>query len=89
MRTSVSDVKELALPLKLDKVLQNRRLQQLAVQLCHTVHLPTPDNGEVAHPDLLGETFFDERHTCEAVAVVGEFLFDCFEEEEVLCMRKS
>lgn len=55
------------------------------MQLRHPIHLPTPDHRQVAHPHLFGEAFFDERHAREAVSVVGEFLFDGFEEEEVLC----
>ncbi len=81
LRTSVCDVEVFARSVELHEVLQDRRLEELTVQLSDTVDLAATDDSEVAHADLLGEALFDERHAREPVAVAGELLFDRLEED--------
>lgn len=51
------------------------------MELSDTIDLAATDHSEIAHADLLGEAFFDERHARQPVTVAGELLFDGLEED--------
>lgn len=53
------------------------------MQLRHTVDLAATDDGEVSHADLPGVALLDERHPGEPLAVAGELLLDCLQEDAV------
>lgn len=77
---TVGDIGEEIAALELHKVAEDRALQQLRVQLGHTVHFHRADNGEESHADVLGRALFDDGHAADAVHVAGPSLSDLSEE---------
>ena len=53
------------------EVLEERGLQEVGVECCHTVHGERTHDGEVRHADHLATAFFDEAHAGEASVVAG------------------
>ena len=53
--TSVCDVPEFALPVKLDEVREEVLLYQLRMELGNSIDLSAPNDCEIGHADLLWE----------------------------------
>jgi hypothetical protein len=53
--TSVCDVPELALPIKLHEVREEVLLYQVRMELGDSVDFPAPNDCEIGHADLLWE----------------------------------
>ena len=53
--TSICDVPEFALPIKLDEVREEVLLYQLRMELGNSIDLSAPNDREIGHADLLRE----------------------------------
>jgi hypothetical protein len=84
----VGDIREEVATLELDKVPEDRRLEQLAVKLGHTVDLEGADDGEMAntsvptescnsrHANVFRRALFDDGHAADPIHVVRPSLGD-------------
>ena len=66
--------------LELDKVAEDCRLEELAVELGHTVDLHGSDDGEMRHADVFGCAFLDDAHPRDAVIVIRPTFGNLLEE---------
>lgn len=80
---AVGHVGELVRAVNLNKVLENGGLDQIRVQLSHTVDLVGTYNGQEGHSHHLGLTLLNDGDSAEQVSVIGEGLFDLLQEEQI------
>lgn len=80
---TVCDVGELVRAVDLNKVLEDGGLDEVGVQLSHTVDLVRADKSQVRHADHLRVRLFDDRDTGKQLAVLGEFALYKLQELEV------
>ena len=80
---TVGDVGELVRSVDLDKVLEDSGLDQIGVELSHTIHLVRTDDSQVCHANHLWLRLLDDRNSSKHVSVLGEASFDLLEEVQI------
>lgn len=66
-----------------DEVPEDGSLDEIGVQLGHTVNLLGPDNGQERHANHLRLGLFDNGHSSQELTVFRELALDALQEEQV------
>lgn len=67
----------------LDKVLEDCGLDQIRVQLSHTVDLVRTNNSQVSHADHLWVRLLNDGHAAKKLAIIRELALHSLQEEEI------
>lgn len=80
---AVGDVREAVSSEDLDKVLEDRSLDEIRMELSDSINLVRTDNGQISHADHLGRRFLDDGNAGKQLTLLWELTLHSLEEEEV------